>query len=316
MLNYLFICRIFIICTFIYNANAVTLLETCQLPLSQEFLKTFPKIKVKFLIVAVPKLGIVLHEINSNALVRCGNFSQILNSVASLAQETLNPDVDRFLEQYGRQVPKHTDIAIWDYGISISLYELCNFFEHEYLYILKNYNNKRITTNIKIFSFHSKDNIGYICRYTNINNVVFDIIIYGNYKENDMLKDIELLVKWLNRFTIKELPARVSTPIYIPVFYGKQPFICLSLPQSYELLVEKNKTKRVMKTIRYLMRVSAPVNPTDNIGSVFCRYSLFQNPVKFTIYSNSSIEKSNIFKNLADSICYIVYNRPYNMAYR
>lgn len=303
----------FIICALICHAKAVDLLDTYQLPLSQKLLKTFPKITVKCFIIAVPKLRIILHGQNLTQHIRCGDFSQIISSIASLTQESLMPDVDKFLQQYGRKIPKYTDIAVHDCGISILLQELCNLFEHEYLYILKKHCNKYATNNIKMFFFYSKKNIGCMCRCTNINNVVFDIVIYGNKKQSDILRDINLIVQWLDRFTIQEVAFPLKNSIYIPIFYGNQSFLQLSLQQSYELLVEKNKTEQVVRTIRYLARIPAPINPTDNIGYVFYKYSIFQNPVRFSIYSNASVSKSNVFKNLADSICYIVYNRPYNL---
>ena len=82
-------------------------------------------------------------------------------------------------------------------------------------------------------------------------------------------------------------------------------------PVGNELLIEKDRKEQVVRTIRYYMRLSAPITPSDKIGTVFYKYSLFRNPVKFEVYSNVCIQKSNIFKNLLDSICYIIYNRPW-----
>lgn len=285
------------------------LLEREQLPLSQNVLKTFPKLKTKYLIIAVPKLRIVLHELNSNQSIRSGNFSELLSGMASLAQSTTTPNIDQFLKQYGRKIPKYTDIAHRKFGILISLYELCNIFEQEYLYILRNHNSKRIARRIKLFMFYAGKNIGCMCRYINVNNVAFDIIVYHEYNENTFLHDIEKIIQWLDRFIIKELNIPTK-PINISVFYGKQSSMYFTLPNGHRLLIEKNVQEKIVRTVRYYMRLSAPVTTSDKIGYVFYKYSLFGNPIRFDIFSNISISKSNMFKNLVDSIYYIIYNKP------
>ena len=307
------IVRIVLVCNILAHHTDVfseRLLARDHLPLSQDVLKTFPKLNAKHFIIAVPKLGIVLHELNSNQSIRCGNFSEILNGMASLVQSTTQPNVDRFLQQYGRAIPKYTDIAPKKFGILISLYELCNIFEREYLYIIRNFSAKRIAKKIKLFVFHAGQNIGYMCRYTNVNNIAFDIIAYHEYNENTFLHDIEKTIKWLDRFVIKEIVGS-SRPINIPVFYGETSSIYLVPPKGHELLVEKDQQGQILRTIRYHMRLSAPIISSDKIGTVFYKYALFENSVKLDIYSNISVSKSNVLKNLFDSISYIIYNRPW-----
>lgn len=295
----------------VYYADAFSakLLDTCQLPLSRTVVRTFPKLNAKYFIITVPKLGIVLHELNSNRAIRCGNFIKILNGMASLSPRKISPNIDQFLTQYGRQIPKYTDIAPKKFGILISLYELANLFEQEYLYIYRNCNNKRISKRIKLFAFYSGQHIGCICRYTNMNNVTFDVIVYAKYNDTTFLHDIEKTIQWLDGFAIKETSGSTKM-INIPVFYGKRSCIHFKIPTNHEILVRKDKREQITRTIKYHMRLSAPVTPADKIGVVFYKYSLFNNPIKLDIYSNVYIQKSSMFNNLLDSIYYIIYNSP------
>lgn len=307
---YRIICAIFLTELHVCYANG--LLDTYQLPLSLKILKSFPKIKSSHFIIAVPKLGIVLHECKSQQQIRCGSFSQTLYSMAVLAQSKLDANVDKFLTQYGRTIPNYTDIASQDAGILVSLYELCNIFEQEYLYIIRNCNIISLSSDVKLLFFVSKKNIGCICRVKNTNNVIFDVIVYSQESKTEILQDLNNIIKWLNKFTIKEVQSNVKKQIYIPVFYGTHKHLKFSSLNGHLLLVEKDKTEQIIKTVRYLMRIVAPVEPTTQIGWVFYKYSLFKHPIRYNIYSKVSIKKSNIFKNIVDSISYIVYNRPYN----
>ena len=72
----------------------------------------------------------------------------------------------------------------------------------------------------------------------------------------------------------------------------------------------KNKQEKIIRTVKYLMRIRAPVHQSDTVGWVLYKTSLFKNPVKYVLKANCNIKKGNIFNNLLDSIHYIVYNRP------
>lgn len=72
----------------------------------------------------------------------------------------------------------------------------------------------------------------------------------------------------------------------------------------------KNKQEKILRNIKYLSRIIAPVHPYDTVGWVFYKTSLFENPIQYKLKAKQVIQKGNIFSNLLDSISYIIYNRP------
>ena len=328
------ICILLIIITssisFIYADTTAPLnLSTSHLPLSDWLIKKFPKIKSKYLIISSPKLGIVVHENNSNIQLRCGSFSKLILSLAILKKykninNISNKDlykynknktklIEDFLLPFGRDMYKHsTDIALCNDGAFLNLYEMCNIFSNYYDYI-KKYTSllKRINKSLYCLFFYSeKSGAGCAFRYINNNDCKFDCIIFGTKDKEEMLNDIKLLSNWLDIFIIKSIPKSYALYSNIFVFYGKSNKLKIKLDYNNKILMVKNKQEKILRTIKYLSRIRAPVHQSDTLGWIFYKTSIFKHPIQYTLKAKQIIQKGNIFNNLLDSISYIIYNSP------
>lgn len=323
---------IFIICSIVFNYTNTTefaRLSTDHLPLSKLLKKKFPKVKSKYFIISSNKLGIVIHENNSNVQLRCGSFSKIILSISILKKyksikEIKNKKlykynnektklIEDFLLPFGKNISKHsTDIALCNDGALLTLYEMCNIFSYSYECINKCTNLlKKIYNNLYcIFFYSEKNGAGCAFRYINDNGCIFDCIIFGVKDKTELYSDIKLICDWLNIFIIKKIPKEYSLLSNIAVFYGKNNKLPITLNYNNNILMVKNKQEKIIRTIKYLSRIRAPVHQSDTIGWIFYKTSLFEKPIKYTLKAKQSIQKGNIFNNLLDSISYIIYNSP------
>ncbi len=316
--------------SFIYADTTVPLnLSTSHLPLSNCLKQKFPKLKSQYFIISCPEIGIVVHENNSNTQLRCGSFSKVILSIAILKKykninNITNKDlykydkyktklIEDFLLPFGREMYKHsTDIALCNDGALLSLYEMCNIFANSYEYIKKCTNLlKKINKNLYcVFFYSEKSGAGCAFKYINNNGCEFDCIILGTKNKKEMFNDIKLICNWLDIFIIKSIPKEYSLSANILVFYGKNNKLKIKLDYNNKILMIMNKEEKVVRTIKYLSRIRAPVHQSDTLGWVFYKISLFENPIQYTLKAKQVIHKGNIFSNLLDSISYIIYNSP------
>ena len=322
----LFICSI---SSSIANTTEPLKLFTNHLPLSAFLQKKFPILKAKYFIISNKQLGIVIHESNSNIQLRCGSFSKVILSMAVLNKYKditnikhrdlykYNKEkiklIEDFLLLFGRNMYKHsTDIALCSEGASLNLYEICNIFSYSYEYIKDNTNLlKELSNNLHcIFFYSEKNGAGCAFRYLNDNGCEFDCIIFKSKNKKELYADIGLICSWLNIFVIKNIPKEYSLESNIEVFYGKNNELQTKLDYNNNILMIKGKQEKVMRTIKYITRIRAPVHELDTIGWVFYKTSLFEKPIKYTLKAKQIINKGNIFNNLLDSIWYIIYNSP------
>ena len=313
------------------NTTEPLILSTNHLPLSNWLKKKFPKIKSKYFIISNPEVEIVVHENNSNIQLRCGSFSKVILSIAILKKYRkkcyinkndlykYNKDktklIEDFLLPFGRNMKKGTDIALCNNGAFLSLYEMCNIFSISYEY-LKQHTDlmKVINKNFHcIFFYSEKDGAGCAFRYKNSNKCVFDCVIFGGKDKEELSIDIKKICDWLNIFVVNSIPKEYSITTNVSVFYGKSNKLPILLDHNNKILMVKNRTEKVERKVKYLMRIRAPVHQSDTIGWIFYKTSLFDNPIEYTLKAKKIINKSGIFNNLLDSISYIIYNKPRRM---
>lgn len=321
------LCSISITCA---NTTEPLKLGTNHLPLSNWLQKKFPKIKSKYFIISSPQLEIIIHENNSNTQLRCGSFSKVILSIAILKKYKqikyikkkdlykYNNDkiklIEDFLLPFERSKKQQTDIAICNDGAFLTLYEMCNIFSSSYEYI-KEYTDlmKIINNNLHCISFYSeRSGAGCAFRYINNNKCIFDCIILGVTNKEELYSDIKAICNWLDMFVINSISNEYSVSSNISVFYGKDKKLPIVLDYNNKVLMIKNKQEKINRTIRYLMRIRAPIHKLDTIGWVFYKTSLFDNPIKYILKAKCIIPKGGLFNNFLDSIHYIIYNSPYN----
>ena len=323
---------IFILCSIsVIHANTTEplILSTNHFPLSDWLQKKFPKIKSKYFIISNPQTGIVVHANNSNTKLRCGSFSKVILSIAILKKyEKIKFNENKYLYKYnndkkqliedflipfdGGNKKQCTDIAICNDGAFLTPYVMCNIFSSSYEYIKQKTDLiKKINNNLYYIPLYSeKSGAGCAFRYINNNGCIFDCIIFGTNDKQELYYDINLICNWLNMFVINSIPEEYVISSNISVFYGKSNKLPIVLDYNNKILMVKNKQEKVTRTIRYLMRIRAPVHQSDTIGWLFYKTSLFKNPIQYTLKAKCTIKKGNIFNNLLDSIYYIIYNKP------
>ena len=301
--------------------------ETYQLPLSKWLQKSFPKLNSPNFIIANTQLNIVLHESNSNILLRCGTFSDLIFACAmkykfgrklqilSLSSIKKFPNninkkliIDSFLMKFGIILPKFTDITLYSDGELISLYDMCNIFRNSFSILSKSFFDE------SCFKFKSKTNgNGNAFKFINKNGCEFICILFGAQTEENIEQDMRVLCQWLDIFLIKKLKNSYKLFTKIPVFYGTKNYLPVVLNNSENMLCVSNHKDQIARTIRYKMRVTAPIKPLDQIGWIFYKTSIFDNPIKKNIFANTKIDSSSAIKSILDSISFIIYNRPYRL---
>ena len=332
MINFnTYVLFILILCSISYaNTTEPLKLATNHLPLSNWLQKKFPKIKSKYFIIASPQLEIIVHENNSNTQLRCGSFSKVILSIAILKKykqikyikkkdlykynNNKTKLIEDFLLPFRKSKKQQTDIAICSDGAFLTLYEMCNIFSYSYEYI-KQYTDlvKTINNNIYcIFFYSEKIGAGCAFRYISNNKCIFDCIVFGPNNKEELCSDIKIICDWLNIFVINNIPKEYEVSSNISVFYGTNKQLPIVLDYNNKVLMVNKKQEKINRTIRYLMRIRAPVHQSDTIGWVFYKTSLFDNPIKYTLKAKYIIQKGGLFNNFLDSIHYILYNSPYN----
>ena len=313
------------------NTTEPLKLSTDHLPLSDWLKKKFPKVKSKYFIISNPQIEIIIHENNSNIQLRCGSFSKLILSIAILKKykkvqyikkknlykynDIKTKLIEDFLLPFNKSLKKSTDIAICSDGAFLTLYEMCNIFSSSYDYI-KQYTDlvTKINDNLYcIFFYSERSSAGCAFRYINKSKCIFDCIIFGPKDKEELYSDITEICNWLDIFVINDIPNEYAVSSNIAVFYGRNNKLPIVLDYNNKILMVKNRQEKITRTIRYLMRIRAPVHQSDTIGWVFYKTSLFDNPIKYTLKAKYIIQKGGLFNNLLDSIHYIIYNSPHNI---
>lgn len=313
----------YVLCTciilIIFNGCSIAF-DYFHLPLSENLLKTFPKLKSKYFLIVQPDLKIVVHEKQSLVKLRCGSFSNFILAVSILEKNNnylsrkdlpfyKKSLMDKFLIQINKTLPMYTDIATYAYGPLISLHSLCKIFS-TYFGKIKSYSNLlKSIKDISCFLFHSdKNGAGCAFRYVNTNQCSFDCVIFGLEDKNEIISDINEICQWLNRFSLTNTGYQQPS-IDIDIFYGKEHHLRLKVP-SIDILTTSSHSK-VIRTIKHLIRAKAPILPNDKMGYVFYQTDIFSKPIRVQILAGKTIEKNDCFSNILDSIYYIIYGTPY-----
>ena len=329
--------------------NFVNAFETYQLPLSDQLLKSFPKLHVSHLIIINTQLKIVVHEVNSKSILRCGTFSDAIfasalyykfgkrlkklvrSELANLNKIKQHKIIDKFLMKNCTLLPQVTDISSYSDGELITLYDMCKIFTTYFDFLSK----QDGFINQNSFMFNSAKYNGIAFKFTNSHNCEFICILFTtqsvitqsaskrNISKHNMLKynvskhDISILkyknliCKWLEQFEIRTLNCRTKLFTRIPVFYGTVNSLNVNLQTKDKILTLANKQEKVLRTIRYVMRLRAPLKINDQIGWIFYRTSVFSNPIKRNILASCNISTCSGIKKILDSISFVIYNKPF-----
>ena len=200
-------------------------------------------------------------------------------------------------------------------NIGWNIINASNIFSSSYDYI-KQYTDlvTKINDNLYcIFFYSERSSAGCAFRYINKSKCIFDCIIFGPKDKEELYSDITEICNWLDIFVINDIPNEYAVSSNIAVFYGRNNKLPIVLDYNNKILMVKNRQEKITRTIRYLMRIRAPVHQSDTIGWVFYKTSLFDNPIKYTLKAKYIIQKGGLFNNLLDSIHYIIYNSPHNI---
>ena len=297
--------KVWIAALLISSAFGAVRFETYQLPLSDFLLKTFPRLRCPYFIIVCPQLGIVVHEANSNVLLRCGTFSELIFSNAlrykfgkrtpQISQLNKREIIDDFLIKFGVIFPEFTDLTLSRDGELISLHDMCRLyiFSGRRDYFL--FRSQKIEHGIAFF-YKTKRDIEFVC------------LLFGAKSEDVIKSDVRLICQWLEQFRLKKSETKIQ--LQIPVFYGTTNLVSINAIAKSCILGVDDRPERVLRTARYMMRLMAPVSAGDQVGWIFFQTKTFKNPIKVPIRSNANIPKASPLKCLHDSISFIIYNHP------
>ncbi|MDR2458747.1 MAG: hypothetical protein LBD43_01480 [Holosporales bacterium] len=161
--------------------------------------------------------------------------------------------------------------------------------------------------------FFGTSQVGCVFSYKNKHGCEFTCAACWFASKSVAITVIRLILKWLDQFFISEVTYGGDESIEVPVFYGTQNVITVTLPQKQRLLLSERYPNEVRRIVLYRTAIGAPIYNGDTVGHVHYITTTFQNPLSRQLYAQQVIEKAGIWKTIVDSFKYAIFGPSANL---
>jgi hypothetical protein len=160
------------------------------------------------------------------------------------------------------------------------------------------------------FFYDQNSGFSCICYYENKNACGFLTGLGGADSLENLMKDVEVLSKWLDQFFLYRISRQQEFIAQIPVFYGQSSVLDSKVSENHWILLSRNHGRNATRIFRYRTALAAPIHAGDVIGWVFYKSAVFSNPIVKHLESTHSIQKAGRLKILLDSMMYLIFGKP------
>jgi hypothetical protein len=161
--------------------------------------------------------------------------------------------------------------------------------------------------------FFGTSQVGCVFRYKNKYGCEFTCAACWFASKKDAITAIRLILKWLDQFFISEVAYGGNESVEVPVFYGTQDIITVTLPRTQRLLLSERCTNEVRRIVLYRTAIGAPIHKGDTMGHVHYVTPTFQNPLSRQLHAQQVIERAGIWKTIVDSFKYAIFGPSANI---